>query len=480
MKTTNRRTFFKDAVAAGASAAAIGAAPTLAQSSDESQHPNRAVRAWRTSPSEKYQPLKSPPQWEAYSGASPVGIHLDPSVRYQDVLGFGGAFTDASCYLFNKMEPAARHALLTDLFGPEGLGMSVGRTCMGSSDYSTKLYSYDESAEPDPQLKKFSIEHDRAWILPTLREAAQINPELFLFSSPWSPPGWMKPNHSMLGGCMDTTYFDAYAQYFVKFLEAYAAAGVKVQAVTVQNEVDTNQDGRMPACVWGQEYEIGFVKNNLGPALERASLETKIWILDHNWNLWGRVVDEFSDPGVYKYAEGVAWHPYVGTPDAMTRVHNWFPAKHAYKTEGGPDITNPAYATNWCKWSHQFADELRNWARCVVSWNLLLNEKGKPNIGPFSCGGLVTVNSQTSKISRSGMYWAYAHYSKTIRRGARIFASWGSLHGIDHVAAENADGSRVLVVTNRHRGREVDVQCNLGNHSLQLALPPDSITSLAW
>lgn len=476
MANTNRREFLKRSAAAGATAAVASATPLHAASLG---NPGR-VRAWRTAKSQPFQAIESPPQWETRSATSPMAIHLDPGVRYQEVLGFGGAFTDASCYLFHQMPMEHRQTLMAELFGPSGLGLSVGRTCMGSSDYSTTLYCYDESQEPDPELKKFSVAHDRQWILPTLRQAREVNPDLFLFSSPWSPPGWMKPNRSMLGGCMDSIYFASYAQYFVKFLQAYAAAGVKVQAVTVQNEVDTNQNGRMPACVWGQEYEIGFVKDHLGPAFQQAALETKIWILDHNYNLWGRVVDELSDPGVYKYADGVAWHGYVGTPNAMTRVHDSFSAKPCYFTEDGPDITNPAYATNWAKWSHTFTGILRNRARSIVSWNLLLDEKGHPNIGPFSCGGLVTINSKTGELTRSGMYHAFAHYSKPIHRGARIVASWGELPGIDHVAATNPDGSLVLVMTNSDSGLEQQVECTLGSHALNVALPPDSITSFVW
>lgn len=470
--TTTRREFLK--LAATASAAAAGTVRLRAQSESV---PGR-VRAWQTTKEQKFAPLASPPEWKPWRGVSPLGVHLDPGTRYQEVLGFGGAFTDASCYLFNLMEAAPRKALLEELYGPKGLRMGVGRTCIGSSDYSTKVYSFDDSLEPDPELKHFTIAHDRRWILPTLREARQVNPDLFLFSSPWSPPGWMKPNRSMLGGSMRKHYFAPYAQYFVRFLEDYAAAGVKVQAVTVQNEVDTDQDGRMPAALWGQEYEIAFVKDHLGPALDHAGLDTKIWILDHNYNLWGRAVDELSDPEVYKRVDGVAWHGYAGTPDAMKRVQQKFPARHAYWTEGGPDITSPTYATGWAEWSHTFAQVLRNRARCVVCWNLLLDQKGQPDIGPFSCGGLVTLNSKTQQLTRSGQYWAYAHYSKVIGRGARILASWGDIKGVDHLAAENPDGSRVLVLTNR--GLEQHVQCTLASRALNLALPPDSITTLVW
>jgi glucosylceramidase len=489
MDRTNRRDFLKLAASVGASVAVADTPRLYAETAPG------PVRAWQTTKYQKFQPIQSPPQWDAWTAASPIGVQLDPGTRYQEVLGFGGAFTDASCYLFHQMTPEERHALLSDLYGPAGLRLSVGRTCIGSSDYSTEMYSFDDGPEPDPELKRFSIEHDRAWILPTLLEAREINAEIFLFSCVWSPPGWMKAGGSMLGGSMRERWFGAHAQYFVKFLQAYADAGVKVQAITVNNEVDTDQDGRFPATLWGQQYEIGFVMNHLGPALEQASPDTKIWILDHNYDLWGRVIDELSNERVYKYVDGVAWHSYAGTPDAMTRVHNMFPAKHMYFTEGGPPahLFTPAehhglavhpYGTDWARWSSAFTDMLRNWARCVCVWNLLLNENGRPDITnpprPLRPAGLVCIDSKTQQLRYSGTYYAFPHYSKLIQRGAHIFASWGDFPGVDHVAAENADGSRVLVLTNSNNALEQHVQCTLESRALSLVLPPDSITSLLW
>jgi glucosylceramidase len=220
-------------------------------------------------------------KWRTAGATAENAIVLDPSKKFQEMLGFGAAFTDAACYTFNQLPAPARDELFRELFHPAEMGLNVCRTCIGSSDYSTEVFSYDEG-EPDPEMKRFSIAHDEANVLPMLRLARNANPDLFLFSSPWSPPGWMKVGGSMLGGSIRQRYFGPYAQYFVKFLQAYAAAGVPVQAVTVQNEVDTDQDGRMPACLFPQEYEIGFVKNHLGPLLQQSGLSTRIWILDHN------------------------------------------------------------------------------------------------------------------------------------------------------------------------------------------------------
>ncbi len=440
------------------------------------------LRAWITSGQERFTELKVQP-WQATPGIDGATVEIDATQRLQSILGFGGAFTDASCYLFSRMEPTARRQLLEELVGPSGLRLSVGRTCIGASDYSRTAYSFDDSPTPDPELKNFSIAHDREYILPMLREAQQINPELFFFSAPWSPPGWMKSSNSLMGGSMRKQYLGAYAQYFVKFLQAYKAEGISIQAVTTQNEVDTDQDGRMPASLWGQEYEAGFIKEFLGPALHNASLATKIWLLDHNYDLWGRVLDVLADPAVAQYVEGVAWHGYGGTPDAMTRVHIAVPSKDAYWTEGGPELAAPDYTTDWAKWSGTYAGILKNWARCIVGWNLVLDEKGTPNIGPFNCGGVVTLDSKTRQLTRSGQYWAFAHYSKAVRRGARVLATKAGLHGtnldgIEHVAFANPNGDYVLVLTNQGAEREID--CRFEGKSLRLALPHNSVITLQW
>ncbi len=415
--------------------------------------------------------------WKSAGSSGENVIELNPSRKFQEMLGFGAAFTDAACYTFNRLDASARDALFHQLFHPSEMGLNVCRTCIGSSDYSTEVFSYDEG-EPDPDMKRFSIAHDQAYVLPMMREARQQNPDLFLFSSPWSPPGWMKAGGSMLGGSMRQKYFAPYAQYFVKFLKAYEAEGVPVQAVTVQNEVDTDQDGRMPACAWPQEYEMGFVKNHLGPALEKNGMATKIWVLDHNYNLWGRAVAELDDPAVRKYCNAVAFHGYVGTPVQMTKFHDACPDAKIYWTEGGPDYTAPDYATDWTNWAQTFTEITRNWAQSITGWNLALDEKGRPNIGPFPCGGMVTIHSQSKEITYSGQYWAFAHFSRNVRRGAKRFESVGKVQGVDQVAFENSDGQKVLVVTNK--GEAKTVYLKLANKTAELALRADSVNTLAW
>jgi glucosylceramidase len=379
--------------------------------------------------------------------------------------------------MFNQLAPSVRAQLFHEMFHPSEMGLSVCRICVGASDYALKVYSFDEG-EPDPDLTRFSIEHDRAYILPMLRQARQVNPDLFLFASPWSPPGWMKFNGSMLGGSMPRHSLPVYARYFLKFLQGYAGEGVPVQAVTPQNEVDTDQDGRMPACVWAQEYEIEFVSDHLGPLLESSGMPAKIWILDHNYNLWGRVMDELGDDKLRKYCHAVAWHGYAGTPDMMSKVQEAFPGVEMYWTEGGPDYRDPGYLTDWWKWGATFSEILRNGCRSITAWNLALDELGRPNVGPFSCGGVVTINSETKEITRSGMYWALAHYSRVIRRGAYRLDSQSRAVGLQHVWLENPDGQQVLVVTNAAPARAVEL--HLANRAARVSLKENSVTTLAW
>src|ERR1039457_2839937 len=281
-KLESRRDLMMKLTSAGV-AAMVGSGAAPAQSPSGTSAPAGDIQVRLTSGAKRLA-REASLQWRGERGSSADAVVLDPAMRYQEILGFGASFTDSACYMLNQLSPTAREQLLRELFHPSEMGFGVCRICLGSSDYATKMYSYDEG-EPDPEMRRFSLDHDKAHILPVLRQARAVNPNLFLLGSPWSPPGWMKAGGSMLGGCMRKANFAAYAKYFVKALQGYAAEGVPLNAVTVQNETDTEQDGRMPACLWGQEYEMEFVAENLGPQLAANHIDTRIWILDHNYNL---------------------------------------------------------------------------------------------------------------------------------------------------------------------------------------------------
>ena len=445
--------------------------------------------------------------WQPALGAPADAVVIDATRTYQKILGFGGALTEASAYMINQLDSATREQFLHELFSPSELGISVTRICVGSSDYATKMYSYDEG-EPDPELSRFTIDHDRAYVIPELLSARKNNPDLFILASPWSPPGWMKNGGTMLGGNLKPDNFPVYAKYLVKFLQAYEAAGVKIDAITSQNETDTDQAGRMPACAWAQEHEVAFVGKHFGPALSEAGLDTKIWLLDHNFNLWGRVYNTLEDPDVFQYADGIAWHPYVGSVTAMTRIHDAYPSKHHYLTEGafgatanlvgpirfaatpgpmtggsaGQDANRPrrqpdpnvAIATGGLGG----ANAIHNWARCIINWNLVLDENGNPNIGPFRGGGMITINSRSKQITRGPNYWVMKHFTHAARRGAEVIDSRGNIEKVAHVAFANTDGRKSLVLSNTGAGRKVQVR--IGGAVTEVSLPANSLTNLSW
>jgi glucosylceramidase len=483
-----------------AAASVLGVTVNAEGEAHEAQAPTKPAQTEVTDKSGKRLAAGAEIAWtKVAKKALPADVTVDPTKPAQTILGFGAAFTDAACFTLSRLGDNDRANLLHTMFGQDQHALSVGRIPIGASDYSTAAYSYDDGAA-DPDLKRFSIDHDRDYILPTLRAALSANPDLFLFASPWSPPGWMKYSNSMLGGNIRPENIPTYARYLQKFVEAYAAAGVKVRAVTTQNEVDADQGGRMPACPWPEEDEERLVAL-LGPLLEGSG--TKIWTLDHNYNLFGRAIDQLSRPGIKKYVNTVAWHGYLGNPEMIRNVKEKFPDIEMHFTEGGDDYKFPDYWTGWSKWGATFSGILANGPQSITTWNLALDERGRPNVGPFDCGGLVQIPSTTKEIAQAGLYWALVQFARAIRRGAVIVASHDAngdapaVNGaavqsptgiaarnsaltsrVFHTAAKNPDGSMVLVLTNPGDAKEVTVAC--GGQNAKIALTADSITTLRW
>ena len=315
MGLSSRRAFLKSSAlslgALGATASGISSATARASASPtaaaDTKAPASDISVWLTNAKQRFAAGK-PIAWQpAPPTPAPDAIQLVATNKFQDILGFGGCFSDAACYVISQLHEPAREKLLHEMFHPSEMGLSVNRTCIGAADSAATLYSYDDG-DADPDLRRFSIDHDREYILPILRRVHSINPDVFYFSSPWSPPGWMKWNKSMLGGSMSRQYSRSYAQYFLKFIQAYGAEGVPIRAITTQNEIDTDQHGQMPACTWSQECETEFITDHLGPLFEKNNYPAKIWILDHNFVYWGRVISELDNPDFRRYVNSVAWH----------------------------------------------------------------------------------------------------------------------------------------------------------------------------
>ncbi|MDD4850652.1 MAG: hypothetical protein PHO10_08120, partial [Gemmiger sp.] len=347
-------------------------------------------------------------------------LKISAETEYQSILGFGASFTDASCFTLNRLAPAERKAVLEDLLTEKGLGLSIGRLNVGASDYSTNCYCYDEKPD-DFAMEAFSIDRDREYLIPIVQQAKQINPDIFLFSSMWSCPGWMKTSGSMCGGWLRPNYLEAFADYYIQYLLAYKAAGLPMDALTCQNEPETDQVSKMPACYLHPDFERELVGRLLPARLRAQGLTTKLWLLDHNFIHWNRARYMLQDKDVQANAAGVAFHPYEGDPSDLDLLHAACPDAHFHLTEVGPDIGS-GYAAEWCRWAIVISDALAHGCESFTAWNYALDETGSPNIGPFPCGGLVTVDSQTKEVSKSSMYYALQHFSTVIRRGARRIA----------------------------------------------------------
>jgi len=210
--------------------------------------------------------------------------------------GFGVALTGASCYELAQMNPDKRKDVLADIYGKDGLNLSIARLAIGSCDYSAEIYTYDD-VPGDVELKHFSIERDRKYIIPMIKEILKIRPDLRFYASPWSPPGWMKTGGFICGGYMRTKYIDVYADYIIKYLEAYEAEGIHISAVTPQNEPDVDQYGKFPACIWNPDQEAEYIFK-LSEKLKAKGMDVDIWFHDHNFNGWRRVgwmLDEYPE-----------------------------------------------------------------------------------------------------------------------------------------------------------------------------------------
>jgi glucosylceramidase len=410
-------------------------------------------------------------------------LQVDPRQKFQEILGFGAAFTDASCYLFSQLEPEAREAVLKDLFSPSGMSLNIGRTTVAQCDFGRVAYSYDD-VPGDVEMKHFSIDYDREYIIPTIKRACQINPEMFLLASPWSPPGWMKTSGVMTGGWMLDRYLAPYAAYYVRYLQEYAKAGIKINALTVQNEAETDQLGLMPACYWHPEQELVFIRDHLSPVLKKNGLgDVEVWLMDHNYIMWRRVRWMLEEDQAFRsVVKGVAFHPYEGQPTVMSDLKALHPEMDMHLTEWGGGYDEKIEGL--CARGVTIIDIMRNWCRTMFCWNIILDETGKPHIGPFftpgeqNGGGLLQYRTSTKEVRYSSCCHALGHFSKFVKRGARRIASECDMPGIHNVAFLNADGRYVVVIVNT--GEATEMSLVVEDRAAQVPLSATSMTTLIF
>jgi len=407
-------------------------------------------------------------------------IVVDGAQRFQSMVGFGAAITDASAWLIQtRLTPAQRDALMGELFGRDagGLGFSFTRITIGASDFSLDHYSLADAA--DPTLKDFSTRRMEEYVFPTVRQALALNPDLEIMATPWSAPGWMKTSGSMIQGELKPEYYATYAEYLRHYIEAAAAQGVPTNYLSIQNEPDFEPDS-YPGMRWGPEGRATFIGHHLGPRLLAAGIETAILDWDHNWDLPEQPLEVLSNPDARAFVAGVAWHCYAGDVAVQTRVHDAYPDRSTFFTEcsGG-------------EWASDFSDSFvwmmktliigstNGWARGVLMWNLALDEAHGPHSGGCGdCRGVVTIDSHTGAVRRNQEYYAFGHASRFVRPGAeRVGLAGGD--GLAGVAFLNPDGERVLIVLNEGAD-PVAFSIRDGKWQAPAELPPRSAATYVW
>jgi len=354
-------------------------------------------------------------------------IIIDEVHQFQEIDGFGYALTGGSAELLMKMSPATRSSVLQEIFAinDKNIGVSYIRLSIGSSDLNSFVFSYDDlkENETDPDLKNFSLAQDLKDVIPVMKEILAINPAIKILGSPWSAPAWMKTNNNIRGGALKKECYDVYARYLVKYIQAYKKQGVTIDAISVQNEPLNSKN--TPSMQWLWSEEADFIKSNLGPALVKEGLKTKIILFDHNLDRIDYPLAMLNDPDVSKYTDGSGFHHYGGDMGAMSIIHLARPDKNIYFTEqmvverpGDKNINISDQV------KRLIIGTTRNWSKNVILWNLAADPKNDPhtdNGGCSMCQGAITIEGDI--ISRNIAYYTVAHASKFVRPGSVRIAS---------------------------------------------------------
>lgn len=388
-----------------------------------------------------------------------ISVFVDPNKQYQTLLGIGGAVTDAAAEVFAQMPENKQKLFLQKYYDPNhGIGYTLMRTSIHSSDFSSGSYTY--VADNDSLLTTFSVQHDMQYRIPMIKKIIdQAGGKITTFVSPWSPPAWMKSNGSMLhGGKLLPQYQQTWANYCVKFVKAYEKAGIPIWGMTVQNEPMATQTWE--SCLFTGKEEANYVKNFLGPTFVKSGLkDKKIIAWDHNRDLiFQRATDMYSDPEAAKYVWGIGFHWYEtwtkGLPqfDNVRRVYEAYPSKNLLFTEGCVEKFDYTQLNDWAlgeRYGEAMINDFNNGSVGWTDWNILLDEKGGPNHVGNYCFAPVHYNTQTDELIFDNEFYYIGHFSKFIRPGAKRLATSSSRSILQATSFLNSDGKLVVVVLNK-------------------------------
>ncbi|MEU1346200.1 ricin-type beta-trefoil lectin domain protein [Streptomyces sp. NPDC005795] len=429
---------------------------------------------------------QTPVAFAGGNGGGGTNITVDENTRYQTFTGGGASFTDTAAYLMKSsgaLSQATRDATMKKLFSPtEGIGLSFVRNPMGGSDLARYGYTYDDmpAGQTDPSLAHFSIAHDLEDVLPLTKQAKQLNPALTTVASPWTAPAWMKDSGQLNGGWLKAENYGAYADYFVRYLQAYRDQGVPVDYVTAQNEPTCC--GGYPSMSWNGSGLAYFTKSELLPKLASAGLATKVLAHDWNWDTYDAyAAATVDDAAVRDHPNfgGVAWHGYGGDIAKQTTVHERYPSMDAFQTEhsGGTWIADQQREDMM-----NIIDYTRNWAKSVTKWSLAVDQnRGPHNGGCGTCDGLITVHdgdSRSGQVDYTIEYYTMGHLTKFVRPGASRISSTAS-STVPNVAWRNPDGSKALIAYNGG-GSAQQVTVNWGGQKFTYSLPARTSATFTW
>lgn len=436
--------------------------------------------------------------WLSFSktdNMSPSTIRLNPSQQYQDIDGFGAAITVSTAYNLLKMTDADRQKFLKETFSPtEGYGMSYVRIPIGTSDFALSEYTCCDKEG----IENFALtENETKYIIPVMKEILAINPNVKVISAPWTAPRWMKvnnltdlqPYNQWTGGQLNPKYYQDYATYFVKWIQAFKDAGVNIYGMTPQNEPLNRGNSASMYMTWQEQRD--FIKNALGPKFKQAGLDTKIYVFDHNYNYDG-IADQqsyptriYEDAEASQYIAGAAYHNYGGSVNELNTIHAAAPDKELVFTE--------STAGDWNDGSNlqkRLVDDMEQiclgtvnrWCRGAVVWNLMLDDKRGPyRPGGCSTGfGAVDIDSSYKNIKRNSFYYIMAHMSHAAQPGAkRIGTSGYTTNGLTYTAFQNPDGTYGMALSNS-KSEDVRATVDDGSHHFSITVPANGVMSLTW
>lgn len=435
------------------------------------------VVCWLTKPDESVLLKRQPASAYSTITNSNSTITIDTAQSYQQMDGFGYTLTSGSATLINDMTAGEKSKLLTELFddGENSIHVSYLRIAIGASDLSANVYTYDDmpTGQTDPDLENFSLQPDETDLIPILKEIIAINPVIKIIATPWTPPVWMKDNGNSVGGSLKPEFYSAYANYFVKYIQAMKMEGIDITAITPQNE--PLHDENNPSLLMEAPQQIDFIKNHLGPAFQTAGLTTKIIVYDHNCDKPDYPLAILNDPAAKAFVDGSAFHLYAGNISTLSQVHNAHPDKNIYFTEQYT-ASNGEFGGD-LQWhlKNLVIGAPRNWSRTVFEWNLANDINYGPHTpgGCTTCKGALTING--SAIKRNVAYYIIAHISKFVTPGSVRIAS-NIIGDLQNVAFKTPSGQIILIVMNE-ASTESTFNIRYNDKSATVILPAGAVGS---